>query len=45
MEPAVVLEIRGEPRRKDKIPPNYELWIYADSRIAFGDGKVTSISQ
>jgi hypothetical protein len=40
-----VMEVRGAPLRKDVISPQYELWVYADARIAFGNGKVTYVAQ
>lgn len=40
-----VMEMRGAPLRKDVIPPHYELWVYADARVAFGNGKVTYVTQ
>ena len=38
-----VLETSGNPRRKDSLPPKYELWVYDSFRIAFTDGRVTHV--
>lgn len=32
---------RGEPSRKDAVPPDDELWYYGSDRVAFFKGKVT----
>ncbi len=36
-----VVSARGEPTRKDLIPPDAELWHYADGEVAFSQGKVS----
>lgn len=36
-----VLEAAGQPSRKERIPPNFELWIYRNQRIAILNGRVT----
>ena len=36
-----VLEAKGAPTRKSPIPPDYEVWVYDNYRVAFTDGKVT----
>lgn len=36
-----VVETLGQPMRKDRIPPNFELWIYHNKRVALRDGQVT----
>lgn len=38
-----VLTAVGEPTRKDVIPPNYEIWIYARKKISFSDQKVSYV--
>ncbi|NEX16818.1 MAG: hypothetical protein C1943_09355 [Halochromatium sp.] len=39
-----VLQIRGEPNQKEVIPPDAELWRYAEGEVAFSVGKVTYVS-
>jgi hypothetical protein len=36
-----VLEAKGAPTRKSALPPNSEVWVYDNYRVAFTDGKVT----
>ena len=36
---------RGEPARKEVIPPNAELWTYGAQRISFVSGRVTYVGQ
>jgi hypothetical protein len=39
-----VLQARGEPMRREVIPPDAELWHYADGEVAFSEGKVSYVS-
>lgn len=39
-----VLQARGEPMRKEVIPPDAELWHYAGGEVAFSEGKVSYVS-
>lgn len=43
MTTAEVLTARGEPIRKEVIPPDAELWHYAEGEVAFSQGKVTYV--
>ncbi len=38
------LQARGEPMRKEVIPPDAELWHYAEGEVAFSAGKVSYVS-
>jgi hypothetical protein len=38
-----VLEARGQPSQKERIPPDAELWTYGADRISFVKGKVTYV--
>ena len=38
-----VLSARGEPIRKEVIPPDAELWHYAEGEVAFSQGKVSYV--
>jgi hypothetical protein len=44
MTMAQVLQARGEPTHKEVIPPDAELWHYADGEVAFSEGKVSYVS-
>ena len=39
-----VLLARGDPVRKEMIPPDAELWYYADGEVAFSGGRVSYVS-
>jgi hypothetical protein len=39
-----VLAARGEPQRKEVIPPDAELWHYPDGEVALSGGKVSYVS-
>jgi len=39
-----VIQARGEPDRKEVIPPDAELWHYPSGEVAFSAGKVTYVS-
>lgn len=39
MTPEQVLQAHGAPARKEVIPPDAELWHYADGEVAFADGQ------
>jgi hypothetical protein len=39
-----VLSARGEPLRKESIPPDAELWHYAEGEVAFSQGAVTYVA-
>jgi peptidoglycan hydrolase-like protein with peptidoglycan-binding domain len=45
MTPEMVIEARGTPIKKITLPPNYEIWVYNQYRVAFTDGKVTHVGQ
>jgi hypothetical protein len=38
-----VLSARGEPLRKQVIPPDAELWHYADGEVAFSSGRISYV--
>ena len=38
-----VLSARGAPLRKESIPPDAELWHYAEGEVAFSQGQVTYV--
>lgn len=38
-----VLQARGQPSQKERIPPDAELWTYGADRISFVKGKVTYV--
>lgn len=39
-----VLSARGEPIRKEVIPPDAELWHYVEGEVAFSQGKVSYVA-
>ena len=43
MTPEQVLSARGEPLRKESIPPDAALWHYAEGEVAFSKGAVTYV--
>ncbi len=45
MTMAAVLATRGNPSRREKVPPDSELWHYGSAEIGFTKGKVTHIGQ
>lgn len=38
-----VLSVRGAPIRRERIPPDAELWHYAEGEVAFSQGKVSYV--
>ena len=38
-----VTEAKGRPRKRESIPPNYEIWAYDGDRVAFTDKRVTHV--
>ncbi len=44
MSTELVLLVRGEPARREVIPPDAQLWHYADGEVAFAEGKVSYVS-
>lgn len=45
MTAAAVIAARGNPSRREKVPPDSELWHYGSTEIGFTKGKVTHIGQ
>jgi hypothetical protein len=45
MSAAAVIAAKGNPSRREKVPPNSELWHYGSQEIGFTNGKVTHIGQ